>query len=124
MSVSKIVAHVTEHADTYKLSAAGGIVLAALFLFYALSDHSLLLRVIGLLLAGAGAVFIILKTATGQETWEFTQGARTELHKIVWPTRQETTQTTLVVVVVVVVMGILLWLLDVLLFWLVRSIVG
>ncbi|MBP5143215.1 preprotein translocase subunit SecE, partial [Pseudomonas chlororaphis] len=50
--------------------------------------------------------------------------ARTEIRKVVWPTRQETTQTTLIVVAVVLVMALLLWGLDSLLGWLVSLIVG
>jgi len=77
------------------------------------------------LLAAAGAaVAIALKTERGAETLEFMQGARTELRKVVWPTRAETTQTTLIVIAMVVIMGLLLWLLDVLLLWLVRLITG
>ena len=76
-------------------------------------------------LAAAGAaVAIALKTERGAETLEFMQGARTELRKVVWPTRAETTQTTLIVIAMVVIMGLLLWLLDVLLLWLVRLITG
>jgi len=65
---------------------------------------------------------IALKTELGVETLEFMQGSRAELRKVVWPTRAETTQTTLIVIAMVVIMGLLLWLLDVLLFWLVRLI--
>ena len=50
--------------------------------------------------------------------------ARIEIRKVVWPTRQETTQTTLIVVAVVLVMALLLWGLDSLLGWLVSLIVG
>jgi preprotein translocase subunit SecE len=50
--------------------------------------------------------------------------ARGEIRKVVWPTRQETTQTTLIVVVVVLVMALLLWGLDSLLGWLVSMVVG
>ena len=49
---------------------------------------------------------------------------RSEIRKVVWPTRQETTQTTLIVVAVVLVMALLLWGLDSLLGWLVSMIVG
>ncbi|MFO6237257.1 preprotein translocase subunit SecE, partial [Pseudomonas aeruginosa] len=50
--------------------------------------------------------------------------ARVEIRKVVWPSRQETTQTTLIVVAVVLVMALLLWGLDSLLGWLVSMIVG
>jgi len=111
-------------ADTFKLLAAGAVFLIALIAFYVFANHSLLVRVIGLLVAAGAAVAIALRTEVGAETLEFLRGARVELRKVVWPTRAETTQTTLVVIGMVVVMGLLLWLLDILLFWLVRLITG
>ena len=111
-------------ADTFKLLAAGAVFLIALIAFYVFANHSLLARVIGLLVAAGAAVAIALRTEVGTETLEFLRGARVELRKVVWPTRAETTQTTLVVIGMVVVMGLLLWLLDILLFWLVRLITG
>ena len=107
-----------------KLATAAALVLGALIAFYALADYSLLLRVIGLLVAVGVAIVIALRTERGAESLEFMQGARNEVRKIVWPTRAETIQTTLIVLVMVVVMGLLLWLFDVLLFWLVRLITG
>ena len=107
-------------ADKLKLLAAGAIVLVALVAFYAFSAIWLLWRVIVLLAAVGLAVAIALKTELGAETLEFIQGARAELRKVVWPTRAETTQTTLIVIVMVILMGLLLWLFDVLLLWLVR----
>lgn len=77
-----------------------------------------------MLVAFSVAVAIALKTTPGTEILEFIQGARTEVRKVVWPTRAETTQTTLIVIAMVVIMGLLLWLLDVVLFWLIRLITG
>ncbi len=124
MNLTKPENQAINRADTYKLLAAGAIVLIALVAFYAFGNSSVLVRTIGLLVAIGVAVFIALKTELGAETLEFVRGSRTELRKIVWPTRTETTQTTLIVIAMVVIMGILLWLLDVLLFWLVRLITG
>ncbi|MFO7642246.1 MAG: preprotein translocase subunit SecE [Candidatus Competibacteraceae bacterium] len=120
MNSTKPEIPVPNRADKLKLLAAGAIVLMALVAFYAFSAHSLLVRVIGLLIAVGVAVAIALKTELGSETLEFIQGARAELRKVVWPTRAETTQTTLIVIVMVIIMGLLLWLFDVLLLWLVR----
>ena len=112
----------SDRTDTYKLFAAGFIILSALVSFYVFANHSLLGRVLVLLAATGVAIWIAIKTQLGAETLEFMQGARAELRKVVWPTRAETTQTTLIVVAMVVIMGLLLWLLDVLLLWLVRLI--
>ena len=124
MNPTKPETQTLNRADTLKLAGAGALILIALAAFYVFANHSLLVRVIGLLVAAGAAVAIALKTELGAETLEFLQGSRSELRKVVWPTRAETTQTTLIVIAMVVVMGVLLWLLDVLLFWLVRVITG
>ncbi|KIZ52247.1 preprotein translocase subunit SecE [Pseudomonas sp. HR1] len=86
--------------------------------------QSILYRVVGLLVLAAIAAFVALQTAKGQAFFGLLKDARTEIRKVVWPTRQETTQTTLIVVAVVLVMALLLWGLDSLLGWLVSTIVG
>lgn len=124
MNVTKSETQAISRIDTFKLVGACAIVVVALAAFYLFSNHSLLVRVLGLLAAGVAAVVVALQTAPGAEILEFLQGSRAEVRKVVWPTRAETTQTTLIVIVMVVVMGLLLWLLDVLLFWLVRLVTG
>ena len=124
MNPTKPEPQATNRTDTLKLVAASAIVLIALVAFYIFANHSLLVRVLGLLVAAGAAVAIALKTEPGAETVEFVRGARSELRKVVWPTRAETTQTTLIVIAMVIVMGVLLWLFDVLLLWLVRLITG
>lgn len=76
------------------------------------AGQSLLYRFIGLLALAALAVFIALQTAKGGEFWRLAKEARTEIRKVVWPTRQETTQTTLIVVGFVLLMALILWGLD------------
>ncbi len=56
--------------------------------------------------------------------WALIKGARTEIRKVVWPTRQETVQTTMIVVVFVVLVVLLLWGLDSFLGWLVSLAIG
>ena len=87
-------------------------------------EFSTLERTIGLLVALPLAGFIAAQTAKGREFVLFAKEAKLEVRKVVWPTRQETTQTTLIVVAVVLVMALLLWGLDSLLGWLVSLIVG
>ena len=88
------------------------------------SAEPILYRVLALLVIAAVAGFVALQTARGQSFFGLVKEARIEIRKVVWPTRQETTQTTLIVVAVVLVMALLLWGLDSLLGWLVSSIVG
>jgi preprotein translocase subunit SecE len=124
MNSTKPETQAPNRADTFKLLAAGTLILGALAAFYIFANFSLLARVIGLLAAAGAAVAIALKTEPGAETLEFIRGARSELRKVVWPTRAETTQTTLIVIAMVVIMGLLLWLFDILLLWLVRLVTG
>lgn len=88
------------------------------------SAEPILYRVLALLVVSAVAGVIALQTSKGQAFWVLAKEARVEIRKVVWPTRQETTQTTLIVVAVVLVMALLLWGLDSLLGWLVSLIVG
>jgi preprotein translocase subunit SecE len=125
MNSTKSETQTLSRPDTLKLAAAGGLILIALVAFYLFANQLILVvRVTGLLIAVGIAVAIALKTEPGVETLEFIRGARSELRKVVWPTRAETTQTTLIVLAMVVLMGILLWLFDMLLLWLVRLVTG
>ena len=110
--------------DTLKLASAVAIVTVAVVAFYYFAEHSLLVRVIGLLASVGVAAAIALKTEVGGRFWGFVEDSRTELRKVVWPTRTETMQTSLVIILMVIVMGIFLWLLDMFLFWVVRVLTG
>ena len=88
------------------------------------ASESVLYRVLALLVVAAVAAVVALQTAKGKAFWVLAKEARVEIRKVVWPTRQETTQTTLIVVAVVLIMALMLWGLDSLLGWLVSLIVG
>jgi preprotein translocase subunit SecE len=88
------------------------------------SAQPILYRVLALLVIAAVAAYVGLQTGKGKAFFVLAKEARAEIRKVVWPTRQETTQTTLIVVAVVLVMALLLWGLDSLLGWLVSLIVG
>jgi preprotein translocase subunit SecE len=114
----------TSSADTIKLAGAAALVLAGLFAFYFFAEQSLLLRVVGLLVIAGLAAFLVYLTDPGKRTVEFFRDARTEVRKVVWPNRAETTQTTLTVFIIVIIVGIFLWLFDMLLSFLFRAITG
>ena len=71
-----------------------------------------------------GGIGIAMTTAQGQRLWHFIQGSRVEIRKVVWPSRQETTQTAIAVFVFTLIMMLFFWLLDLGLFWLVDKAVG
>ena len=91
-------------------------------IYYA--EQPVLYRVLALLVMVGITVTIALKTAQGISFWALAREARTEIRKVVWPTRQETLQTTLIVLVVVLLAALILWLLDLGLGWTASQIIG
>jgi preprotein translocase subunit SecE len=67
---------------------------------------------------------MMMTTAVGQSSWGFAQEARQEVRKVVWPSRSETMQTTLMVFAMVIIVGLILWFLDMFLFWAITSMTG
>lgn len=110
--------------DTAKLALAALLLAGGLVAFYMLPDLSQIYRVLGLLVVVAIAVGLFATTRVGRGLLGFIRDARTELRRVVWPTRQETLQTTLVVLVMVLIAAIFLWLLDMFLLWAVNGITG
>jgi preprotein translocase subunit SecE len=110
--------------DTAKLALAIVIVLGGLVGYYYFADSSGLLRALGVIVAVAVAVVVAFTSLQGRLLWKFIQGARVELNKVVWPTREETIQTTLVVLVVALFGGVFFWLLDLFLLWVTTRITG
>jgi preprotein translocase subunit SecE len=88
------------------------------------AEHSLLYRVLALVVLAIIAGLVAVQTSQGAAFWKLAREARTEIRKVVWPTRQEATHTTLIVVVFVLVSALILWGLDTLLGWLASLIIG
>ncbi len=110
--------------DIIKLLIAAGALVGGLYGYYYLIEWSLPLRVL-LVLAGLIAGVAIAMTSTqGLRLWAFVQGARVEIRKVVWPTKQETTQTAIAVFVFTLIMALFFWGLDSFLLWLTRTLVG
>jgi len=111
-------------ADTAKLTAAVALLVGGIAAFYWFADQSLLIRVLGLLVVAGVSIFIAAQTTLGHSIIGFLGNTRTEVRKVVWPTRAETTQTVMAVIFVVILMGVLLWLLDMFLLWAIRILTG
>jgi len=91
-------------------------------MYYA--EYSLLYRVLGVVLLSVVAIIVAVQTTQGGAFWQLSKEAKVEIRKVVWPTRQETTQTTLIVLAFVLLMSLILWGLDTLLGWLVSLAIG
>ena len=87
-------------------------------------DQSLLYRALGVVAVAAVAVFVALQTERGQAFAELLKEARLEIRRVVWPSRDETTQTTLIVLILIIIFSLILWGLDSLLSWFVQGVIG
>lgn len=110
--------------DTLKWVVVALLVVAGVYGNSHFANESLLLRVIGLLVLAAAAGYIAARTAKGKVFIKLGLEARTEIRKVVWPSRQETMHTTMIVVVVVVIVAFLLWGLDSLISWIISLLIG
>jgi preprotein translocase subunit SecE len=79
---------------------------------YYFGEMSVLLRAGAVVAIVVVAGFIAMQTQKGSDGLAFAKEARTEVRKVVWPTRQEAVQTTGIVLVATVFMALVLWGLD------------
>lgn len=98
--------------DALKWVVVFAIVAAGVYGNSYFAAESILYRAIGLLILAGVAGWIASTTARGSAFVNLCLDARTEIRKVVWPSRQETTQTTIIVLIVVFILALLLWLLD------------
>ena len=110
--------------DIIKLLIAAGVLVGGLYSYYYFLEVTLPLRVLMVLGGAAAGITIGMTSTQGQRLWAFIQGARIEIRKVVWPTKQETTQTAIAVFIFTFVMALFFWGLDSFLLWLTRTLVG
>ena len=108
--------------DTLKLMASVSILFASIVSFYYFSEISVLIRALVIIFSLVISLLIFFRTQRGIIFWDFLQGSRVEMRKVVWPTKQETIQTTLTVFIFVLILGIFFWLLDFILLYITTSI--
>ena len=111
--------------DTIKLLLAAVALIGGLYAYYYYETTvAQALRVLMVLGGTAVGIGIAMTSTQGQRLWHFIQGSRVEIRKVVWPTKQETTQTAIAVFVFTLIMMLFFWALDSGLLWLTRTLVG
>jgi preprotein translocase subunit SecE len=110
--------------DGLKWVAVFALLAAAVVGNYLYSDVSVVLRAASVVILVAAAGGIAIFTAKGKTAITFARESRMEVRKVVWPTRQEATQTTFIVLAVTVVMALALWGIDGIMVRLVRLVTG
>ena len=109
--------------DTIKLLIAAAALVGGLYAYYYYeASIAQALRVLMVLGGTAAGIGIAMTSTQGQRLWRFMQDSRIEIRKVVWPTRQETTQTAIAVFVFTLIMMLFFWALDSGLLWLTRSV--
>ncbi|MDV5172041.1 MULTISPECIES: preprotein translocase subunit SecE [Photobacterium] len=110
--------------DGLKWVAVFALLAAAVVGNYLYSDVSVVLRAAAVVVLVAAAGGIAALTAKGKTAIAFARESRMEVRKVVWPTRQEATQTTFIVLAVTVIMALALWGIDGIMVRLVRLVTG
>jgi len=110
--------------DWLKWGVVGVLVAGGVVGNWYFGDQSLLIRALALVGVGLVAAFVALQTDRGRQVWDLAREARMELRRVVWPNRQETTNTTGIVLILILLFALILWGLDSLLSWLVQGVIG
>lgn len=124
MATTKEVETAAGPLDTVLLVLAALGILGSLVAYYYFEATPVVIRVLGILLAMGLAAVLVYNTQLGQGLWQFIQGSRVEIRKVIWPNRQETTSTTVAVFIFVLIFGIFFWLLDMFLRFFTRALTG
>lgn len=84
-------------------------VIAGVVGFFVLSGQSTPVRASALVAGLVVAILLAWTSDTGRSLISFARDAKTEVKKVVWPTRKEAMQLTAVVFLFVLVMALFLW---------------
>jgi preprotein translocase subunit SecE len=110
--------------DSLKWIIVIAILAGVVFANYYYGEESALIRAVGAVIAVVIAGAIAMQTVKGHNAVAFAKESRTEIRKVVWPTRQEAVQTTGIVLFATFIMSLVMWGLDSTLFWIVGFITG
>lgn len=124
MSANANTTPASSGADTAILLLSVAVLIGSIFAYYYFVDLSVVLRALMVVAGVLGSTFLVAQTQKGKRAIEYIKGSRTEVRRVVWPTRQEAVQTTLIVVVFVFIFGLMLWGLDAVLARVVQAALG
>ena len=88
------------------------------------TEVAFLYRVLSVVVLFIIATLVLANTVFGKGAVTLMRESRTEMRRVVWPTRMETTQTFMVVFGSIIVLCLFFWALESLLSWLTKLILG
>jgi len=110
---------VTQTSDRIKLALAVVVIAAGIVGYSMLEAQPTIVRVAVFLGSVIVAAVIAWFSEPGRRSIGFARDANTELKRVIWPSRKEATQMTGIVFMFVVAMGLLLWIVDKALGWII-----
>ncbi|MDT0596240.1 preprotein translocase subunit SecE [Glaciecola petra] len=110
--------------DLVKWVLVIGLLGGLVYVYNQYQDVSVLYRALGAVAVAVIALGIASTTIKGQTFLSFAKEARIEVRKVVWPTRQEVVRMTLIILLATALVGLMLYLIDMVLVWLVGIVTG
>ena len=98
--------------DLVKWVIAIALLAGAVAINIVFEQESVLMRALGIVGAVIVAGFFAATTFKGRTFLNFAKESRTEVRKVVWPTRQEATQTTFIIFIATAIIAVLLYFID------------
>jgi len=92
--------------------------------YSAFEEVSVLHRAVVAVVVVVLALGIAATTFKGQTFLAFAKDSRTEVRKVVWPTRQEVVRMTLIILAATAVVGVMLYFIDMIIVWAVGLVTG
>jgi preprotein translocase subunit SecE len=113
------IENVTSIADRLKLGLSVLVIIAGIVAFSMLESKIPMVGRVAVFLGSLIlAAVIAWMSEPGRRTIAFAHDSYNEVRRVIWPTRKETIQMTGIVFAFVTAMGLLLWILDKLISWL------
>lgn len=122
--MSEKAENVSNPLDTVKWVLVFVLLGGLIYAYTAFADISVLYRALGAVAVVVVAGLIASTTFKGQTFLTFAKDARTEVRKVVWPTRQEVVRMTLVILAATAIVGVLLYFIDMIIVWVVGLVTG
>jgi len=110
--------------DWLWLVASVALLVGGLVAYYLLAGNPTPVRFVAVLVGVVACAGAFWMTAWGRDVWQFVLGSRVELRKMVWQSLPDTRRTTLIVFLFVAAGGVFFWIVDWLLAWGTRHLLG
>ena len=110
--------------DLVKWVITFGLLGGLVYAYTTYEEVSVLYRALGAVAIVVIAGLIAASTLKGKTFLTFAKDAKTEVRKVVWPTRQEVVRMTLIILAATALVGLMLYFIDMIIVWVVGLVTG